>query len=106
MSISESPDLTEEEKLDWSLPGFDESQLPRNDGPRIVILYNDDHHAMHDVIAQVQKATGYDIERCVEITLEAHLQGRSVAYTGTEKECERAARILRQIRLQVETDRA
>jgi hypothetical protein len=40
------------------------------------------------------------------MTLEAHSAGRAIAYTGTYEECERAAGILREIRLQVETDRA
>ncbi len=73
--------------------------------PYVVILYNDDHHDMEEVIEQLQRATGYEIERCIQVMLEAHTQGRAIAFTGSETECERVARILRQIRLQVETDR-
>jgi ATP-dependent Clp protease adapter protein ClpS len=54
----------------------------------------------------VQKATGCSLEEAEWITTEAHVTGRAVAYTGSEEECERVAGILRQIRLQVETDRA
>ncbi len=83
--------------------------LPRDDtyinGPYIVILYDDDYHAMDEVVEQLQKATGYDIEMCVKIMIEAHTQSRAIAYSGSEDECERCARVLRQIRLQVETDR-
>ena len=96
-----------------ALPELDERVLPRDlgdlddaiDDPYIVILYNDDYHGMDEVVSQLQKATGYAIERCVKIMIEAHTRGRAVAYTGTESACERVANILRQIRLQVETDK-
>lgn len=75
-------------------------------GPYVVILYNDDHHGFDEVILQVQKATGHPLERAIEITLEAHTHGRAIAYTGDHADCLRAARILRQIRLEVEIDQA
>jgi ATP-dependent Clp protease adaptor protein ClpS len=87
------PDLTEDIDI-------------RQGGPWIVILYNDDYHSPDEVIMQVQKATGCSLEKAVAIMLEAHTTGRAIAYTGTEEECERVAGVLRQIRLQVETDRA
>ncbi len=93
-------------------PGMDERTLEReldsnNTGhPYIVILYNDDYHGLDEVVAQLQLATGYGIEQCVQIMMEAHTRGRAVAFSGSEEECERAANILRQIRLQVETDRS
>jgi len=87
------------------LPRHDEEHLDSEDGPYVVILYNDDYHDFEEVVSQVQKATGYAIERCVAIMLEAHTRGRAIAYTGGFGECERAANVLRQIRLQVETDR-
>ena len=87
------------------LPELDERQLDSEDGPYVVILYNDDYHDFEEVASQVQKATGYPFERCVGIMLEAHTRGRAIAYTGGFADCERAAGILRQIRLQVETDR-
>ena len=57
-----------------------------------------------EVVHQLLLATGYTVERCVEIMLEAHTSGRAIAYSGSETECERVATILRRIRLQVETD--
>jgi ATP-dependent Clp protease adaptor protein ClpS len=75
-------------------------------GPWVVILYNDDYHSFDQVILQLQKATGCDLNTAVAITAEAHNSGRAIAYTGTQEECERVAGVLRQIRLQVETDRA
>lgn len=73
-------------------------------GPCVVILYNCDCHAFDEVIAQLQKATGCDLRRAVAIAVEAHTLGRAVAFTGDRQDCERAASILRAIRLQVETD--
>ena len=92
--------------LDLStLPQYDEKLRIDDGGPYVVILYNDDYHDFEEVIEQVQKATGYQIEICETITIEAHSRGRAIAFTGSQDECEKAARVLRQIRLQVETDR-
>jgi len=74
--------------------------------PWVVILYNDDWHGFDEVTLQIQKATGYDLERAERIMYEAHTAGRAIAYEGTNEDCERVAAVLRQIRLQVETDTA
>ena len=87
-------------------PDLDEEQDIRQSGPWVVILYNDDWHPYDQVVFQVQKATGCSLDAAEAITYEAHLTGRAIAYNGTQEECERVAGILRQIRLQVETDRA
>ncbi len=87
------------------LSELDPAPISDVEGGYIVILYNDDYHSFDEVIAQVQIATGYDIDRCIEIMLIAHTTGRAIAYTGDESECERVAAVLRRIRLQVETDR-
>jgi ATP-dependent Clp protease adapter protein ClpS len=76
------------------------------DGPYVVIIYNDDWHTFPQVIQQVQKATGCPLDKAVEITDQVHNVGRAIAFAGSMEECERVATILRQIRLQVETDRA
>jgi ATP-dependent Clp protease adaptor protein ClpS len=81
----------------------EETRLAR---PWVVILYNDDWHPYDQVVFQVQKATGCSLEEAEWITHEAHTQGRAIAYSGTQEECERAANVLREIRLQVETDTA
>jgi ATP-dependent Clp protease adapter protein ClpS len=81
----------------------EETRLAR---PWVVILYNDDWHPYDQVVFQVQKATGCSLEEAERITHEAHTQGRAIAYSGTQEECERAANVLREIRLQVETDTA
>ena len=71
-----------------------------------VVLYNDDWHPFDQVVFQVQKATGCTLEMAIWITKEAHTLGRAIAFTGELKECERVAGVLRQIKLQVETDKA
>ena len=87
-------------------PDLEERSDTRQEGPWIVILYNDDYHGFDEVILQVQKATGCSLGDAVAITEEAHVTGRAIAYAGYCEECERVAGVLRQIRLQVETDRA
>lgn len=76
------------------------------DLPWNVILYNDDSHGFDEVILQVQRATGVSLERAAEITLEAHLKGRAVCFTGSLERCEHVLDILRQIDLTAEIDRA
>jgi len=72
--------------------------------PWTVILYNDDVHAFDEVVMQVQQATGSSEEKAYQVTLEAHSRGKSVVFTGPVEECQRVARVLRRIRLQVEVD--
>lgn len=69
-----------------------------------VVLYNDDFHGVDEVVLQLQKATGCDEHTAINITMEAHMRGRAVCYQGSREECHRVARILREIRLQVEVD--
>jgi ATP-dependent Clp protease adaptor protein ClpS len=72
--------------------------------PWNVILYNDDVHSFEEVILQVQKATGVSIEMAVEITLEAHHQGRAICFSGSIEKCTKVANILKEIQLHVEID--
>ena len=60
------------------LPGYEEQDM-LDDGPYVVILYNDDYHTEEEVASQVQKATGYEAARCERIMLEAHTRGRAIA---------------------------
>lgn len=76
------------------------------DSPYIVILYNCDCHTFDDVIRQMQKATGCSYEKGEAVAYEVDSRGRAVVFSGSQVECERVANILREIRLQVETDRA
>ncbi len=67
------------------LPGREEQDVADDDGPYVVILYNDDFHGFDEVSSQLQKATGYDAPRCEQIMLEAHTRGRAIAYTGSSE---------------------
>ena len=97
---------TETETTIQIAPGILDQLEESVESPWIVILYNDDWHPYDQVVFQVQKATGCSLEKAVWITHEAHITGRAVAYSGSLDECERVARVLRDIRLQVETDKA
>ncbi len=100
-------------ELEIAEPWLDERNLPSLEDERgtdfedvyVVILYNDDYHDMGEVAFQIQKATGCDEMTALDIMFEAHSRGRAICFTGSEGECEKVAGVLRQIRLQVETDR-
>jgi len=72
--------------------------------PYYVILYNDDFHALDEVVLQVQKAVGVSVHEAFEITMEAHTRGKAVCYTGDIESCEKVAAVLREIKLTVEID--
>jgi ATP-dependent Clp protease adapter protein ClpS len=78
---------------------------PDLDRPYIVILYNCDCHTFDDVERQLQKATGCSLEKAEALAVEVDSQGRAVVYSGEDIACERVAGCLREIGLQVETDR-
>ena len=79
---------------------------PGSDGPYVVILYNCECHTFDQVEAQLQKATGCSKEKAEAFAMEVHVTGRSIVYSGSDEDCEKVANVLRQIRLQVETDRS
>lgn len=69
-----------------------------------VILYNDNTHSIDEVVMQLMKATGCEVEEAAHITIEAHLKGRAVCFKGEREKCHKVARVLREIRLQCEVD--
>jgi ATP-dependent Clp protease adaptor protein ClpS len=56
--------------------------------PYHVILENDDHHSMEFVIEVLQKALGYNIEKCYQLMMHAHENGEAVVWTGTKEVAE------------------
>ena len=56
--------------------------------PYNVILENDDHHTMEFVIEVLQKALGYNVERCYQLMMHAHENGEAVVWTGTKEVAE------------------
>lgn len=97
---------TDTETIIQISPGILNQLEDQVDSPWVVILYNCDCHGYEEVIFQVQKATGYSLEKAQWITHEAHINGRAVTYTGPLEDCERVLSVLRSIKLQVELDKA
>lgn len=100
--VSEPETLTIPHEGEWE----EVDRTGNLDHPYIVILYNCDCHTFDEVIGQMQKATGCSFEKAEQVANEVHVKGRAIAYSGSQEDCERVARILREIRLQVETDRS
>ena len=54
----------------------------RRQPPYAVILHNDDINSMEFVITVLRKVFGYNVVKCQELMIEAHLKGRSVVWVG------------------------
>lgn len=67
--------------------------------PHNVILFNDEHHSMGEVMNQIMKAVSCGAGKAKEIMMEAHKSGRAVVFTGGLERCELVADILEEIRL-------
>ncbi len=92
-------------------PGSLETTETRTDektelgNPWQTVLFNDEDHSFDEVILQIQKATGYSLERASEITWRVHKNGKAVVYIGGKKDCEKVAGVLGQIRLIVQVEK-
>jgi ATP-dependent Clp protease adaptor protein ClpS len=89
-----------------TLPGTSTVTVVKPELSWHVLLYNDDVHAFEDVILWVQKAAGCTLDEAIAITIEAHTQGRAVAFRGDKTDCERVCGALRSHGLQAEIDSA
>lgn len=73
-------DLTTEQRLDISrsttLTGWS------------VLLWNDDHNAMDAVVRALVGIVGLAPERAMDIMMEAHTEGKAVAWTGAKEVAE------------------
>lgn len=67
-------------------------------GLRKLILYNS-NHLWEDVIAQLQKATNYDIIHCEQIAVIAHTKGQAVVKSGKFEELNPINIVLKEINL-------
>ncbi len=74
--------------------------------PYQVILFNDEQHAMDEVVAQIVMATGFSIDKAMTIMLEAHHTGRAVVIVAHQERCEYVAQVLEEIRLGVKVEPA
>ena len=75
------------------------------DNPWQVVLFNDEVHSLDEVILQIQKATGYALERAVELTIRVHQNGKALIYVGSKEKCEKVSAILQQIQLIVQIEK-
>lgn len=64
------------------LPAERSGTRTRRQPPYAVILHNDDHNGMDFVIEVLRKVFGYEMEKCVQLMLEAHEKGKSVVWVG------------------------
>jgi ATP-dependent Clp protease adaptor protein ClpS len=90
MSISRSPSVTTESSLpEVAIKTREkEKKQTRRVPPYNVILENDDHHTMEFVVESLQKALGYSQERAYQLTMQAHMTGRCVVWTGPKEVAE------------------
>jgi len=63
-------------------PETESETKTRRQPPYAVILHNDDVNGMDFVIGVLRKVFGYELEKCVELALEAHEKGRAVVWVG------------------------
>ncbi len=75
------------------------------DNPWQTVLFNDEVHSFGEVILQIQKATGYSLERAEGITTRVHLNGKAVVYIGNKENCEKVAGVLKQIQLMTQVEK-
>lgn len=75
------------------------------DNPWQVVLFNDEVHSFDEVILQLQKATGYSLEKATELTFRVHNNGKAVVFIGSKDDCEKVAGVLGQIRLIVQVEK-
>jgi len=66
------------------------------------VLYNDHVHRFDEVAIQIRRATGRGFRSAWRKMLRVHTEGRAVVFRGPADECLRVARVLRELRLQVE----
>lgn len=71
-------------------------------GEHIVVVYDNDHNTVDEVIAILIRATGCATQEAVMETWEIHNLGKSVVHHGSAAECERAAAIIATIGIRVE----
>jgi len=69
-------------------PKTDEVTHTRRVPPFNVILLNDDHHSMQFVVEVLCKALGYNVEKAVQLMMQAHTDGRAAVYTGPREVAE------------------
>ena len=62
--------------------------VPRNDRPWIVIVWNDPINLMSYVTLVFQKLFGYSREKATQLMLQVHNEGKAVVSGGTREKAE------------------
>ena len=65
---------------------------------RRLFIYNSNHF-WDDVVLQLQKATGYDVQHCEQIAVIAHTTGKAVVKSGEFEELKIINDVLKEINL-------
>jgi ATP-dependent Clp protease adaptor protein ClpS len=74
----ECPPVAEQERAS-------SSARPKKQPPYAVILLNDEDHSFEFVVETLMKVFGYPAERCYQLTLQVHEQGRGIVWSGTRE---------------------
>ena len=91
------------EKTTPVLPRIDEEVDDTGTGSGyIVVVYDNDHNTVPQVIMILMQATGCSLDEAQIETWEIHNLGKSVVHHGDRPECDRAAGIIRTIGIRVE----
>lgn len=69
-------------------PKEKEETATRRIPPYHVILENDDYHSFEFVLEVLRKALGFNEQRALQVTTEAHTKGRAIAWTGSKEVAE------------------
>lgn len=64
-----------------------------------LVLFNDDHHSMGEVVSQLCKAVKCNAMQAMAFMKEAHTSGSAIVKTDSLEECKKADTILREIQL-------
>jgi len=65
---------------------------------RRLFIFNS-NHLWDDVVLQLQKATGYDVQHCEQIAVIAHTTGKAVVKSGNYDELRKINDVLKEINL-------
>ena len=65
-----------------------QEQVPRNERPWIVIVWNDPINLMSYVTLVFQKLFGYSRQKATKLMLQVHNEGKAVVSSGTREKAE------------------
>ncbi len=80
----------------------DDARVEFTDSGYIVIVYDNDHNTVDEVIQILMEATSCLLEEAVQETVEIHHLGKSVVHHAGKHECDFVAMVIRTIGIRVE----